>query len=327
MREHREQRARNIDPANAKLTVLACSELYRQAIAANVSLKPRTREYYGEVVSALLRSWPALATTEVRRITAPACRDWSIAYANAVSATRYNNTAAVLRHVLDIAVVNGIIYSNPANDLKRRTIRQKVLSLPSRVKFQEFIAEMSRAGGRDSRNCADLAEGLAVTGCRKSEAAELERRDLDFEAGMIVVKGTPEERTKNSEVRRVPMISAARALFDRLLASRPDEAPTAKVFLVNECQKAMDRAAKCIGMERITHHDLRHLFATICIESGVDIPTVSRWLGHKDGGALAMRIYGHLRDEHSVNAARKVSFAPMGAEQAKNVIEFQPATA
>ena len=38
--------------------------------------------------------------------------------------------------------------------------------------------------------------------------------------------------------------------------------------------------------------------ATVCIESGVDIPTVSRWLGHKDGGALAMRTYGHLRREH-----------------------------
>jgi integrase len=45
-------------------------------------------------------------------------------------------------------------------------------------------------------------------------------------------------------------------------------------------------------MHRITHHELRHLFATRCIESGVDIPTVSRWLGHKDGGALAMKVYG-----------------------------------
>jgi len=44
---------------------------------------------------------------------------------------------------------------------------------------------------------------------------------------------------------------------------------------------------------------LLHLFATICIESGVDILTVSRWLGHADGGALAMRVYGHLRDKHS----------------------------
>jgi hypothetical protein len=26
-------------------------------------------------------------------------------------------------------------------------------------------------------------------------------------------------------------------------------------------------------------------------ESGADIPTVSRWLGHKDGGPLAMKVY------------------------------------
>ena len=59
----------------------------------------------------------------------------------------------------------------------------------------------------------------------------------------------------------------------------------------------------------LTHHDLRHLFATRCIESGVDIPTVSRWLGHKDGGALAMKVYGHLRDQHSVAMAQKVTFS------------------
>jgi len=34
-----------------------------------------------------------------------------------------------------------------------------------------------------------------------------------------------------------------------------------------------------------TECPLRHLFATRCIENGVDIPTVSRWLGHQDGGA------------------------------------------
>jgi integrase len=53
---------------------------------------------------------------------------------------------------------------------------------------------------------------------------------------------------------------------------------------------------------------LRHLFATRCIESGVDIPTVSRWLGHVDGGALAMKTYGHLRREHSAAMAQKVKF-------------------
>ena len=68
------------------------------------------------------------------------------------------------------------------------------------------------------------------------------------------------------------------------------------------------RACKEMGIPKLTHHDLRHLFATRCIESGVDIPTVSRWLGHKDGGALAMKTYGHLRNEHSQAMAQKVRF-------------------
>jgi integrase len=61
-------------------------------------------------------------------------------------------------------------------------------------------------------------------------------------------------------------------------------------------------------------HDLRHLFATRCIESGVDIPTVSRWLGHQDGGALAMEVYGHLRDLRSVAMAQKVTFTKPQAD-------------
>jgi hypothetical protein len=63
-----------------------------------------------------------------------------------------------------------------------------------------------------------------------------------------------------------------------------------------------------LPIPRITHHDLRHLFASHCIESGVDIPTVSRWLGHVDGGALCMKVYGHLRRSHSQDMAAKVTF-------------------
>ena len=45
-------------------------------------------------------------------------------------------------------------------------------------------------------------------------------------------------------------------------------------------------------------------------ETCIDIPTVSRWLGHKDGGALAMKTYGHLRNEHSQAMAQKVNLTP-----------------
>ncbi len=110
-------------------------------------------------------------------------------------------------------------------------------------------------------------------------------------------------------------------LFERMHSERADEPLSEKVFRVNEAQNAINSAAGKLDIPRITHHDLRHLFATICIESGVDIPTVSRWLGHKDGGALAMKTYGHLRREHSIAQAQRVSFTPATTKQAE-VIPF-----
>ena len=146
-------------------------------------------------------------------------------------------------------------------------------------------------------------------------------RDLDFAAGEIVVRGDPETGTKNWTVRWVPMIPDARALFQRMLETSAGEPLTAKVFRVNEAQKAIDGATRKLGLARITHHDLRHLFAAAAIESGVDIPTVSRWLGHKDGGALAMKTYGHLRREHSLAQAQRVTFTPAPRKRA-DVITF-----
>jgi integrase len=312
-KEHRERRAREVDPSNAKMTFGQAAQLHLQRVADDVNLKRSTRKYCGEIHTALLKSWPALETTEIRRITAAACREWAARYAKQMSPTRFNGTLSFLRHVIDLAMENGVIFSNPATVLERVAVRSKRPEMPTRAKFAEFIVEMRQGHSRDSRNCADLAEGLAFTGCRIGEAKEIVWNDLDFQAGEIRVKGDPEEGTKNSEERTVPMIQAARGLFERMRSERQSEAGTEKVYLVHECQGAINRAAKKVGMKRITHHDLRHFFATICIESGVDIPTVSRWLGHKDGGALAMRTYGHLRREHSLAQAQKVNFAPVAA--------------
>src|SRR5262249_37860275 len=208
--------------------------------------------------------------------------------------------------------------------LKRVTIHSKEIVLPSTEKFNALIVEMRNAHGRDSRNCADFAAGLAFTGCRLSEANALEWGEIDFAAGEIVVRGDAETGTKNWKLRRVPLIPDARALFGRMRSEREDEPMDAKVFRVRECQKSLGRACKKVGADRITHHDLRHLFATRCIESGVDIPTVSRWLGHKDGGALAMKTYGHLRREHSIAQAQRVTFTPVSATPA-GIIAFAAA--
>jgi integrase len=70
-----------------------------------------------------------------------------------------------------------------------------------------------------------------------------------------------------------------------------------------------DASLRPLGYSPDHPPDLRHLSATRGIEAGVDIPTVSRWLGHNNGGALAKKAYGHLRDNHSAEMEIKVGFA------------------
>ena len=255
-----------------------------------------------------MRTWAGLNKTNAREISKQNCLDWAARYDG--SPTAFNNTVLVLRAVLDIAVESGVIYENAARHITRRAVRPKELHLPDNAQFIEFVHTIEKGGGRYSRHCADLVRFFSYGGFRLREARNITWADCDFVREEIVVRGDPEEGTKNSEVRRIPMIDEMRQLLQGLRKERRKESATACVMRVGECQKAMDKAAKKVGIPHLTHHDLRHLFATRCIESGVDIPTVSRWLGHKDGGALAMKIYGHLRHQHSANMAKLVKFQP-----------------
>jgi integrase len=321
LKEHRERVSNGNGEVSAKMTFGEAAAIHLRNLDDNVRIKPRTRDYWRECLAALQKSWPGLNETEVRKITQTDCKEWARAYAKKASPTRYNNTVSVLRHVLNVAVECGVVYSNAATAVKRAPVRGKEIALPTIEKFSALIDEMRAGHSRDSINCADFAAGLAFTGCRVGEAREIAWRDVDFEAGEIVVRGDAKTGTKNWELRRVPLIPDARVLFQRMCSEREGESLDTKVFRVGECQKSLNRAAQKVGTDRITHHDLRHLFATRCIESGVDIPTVSRWLGHKDGGALAMKTYGHLRREHSIAQAQRVSFAPVATKQA-DVITF-----
>ena len=325
LREHREKQAAGVSEASAKMTFGEALKIHQQNQADDVTIKPTTRHYWKQIFVALLKSWPGLADREIRRTTKTDCHEWAHRFRKIASSTRYNNTVAGLRHVFDVAIEAGIIYGNPAAKLERVPVRPKQFALPSRAEFLQLVEAVERAGAWCSRDCADLLRGLAFSGCRKSEAAEIEWHDLDFAAGEIVVRGDAETGTKNWTVRRVPMIPDARLLFEGMRRERADEPPNAKVFRVNEAQNAINSAAHKLRLPRITHHDLRHLFATTCIESGIDVPTVSRWLGHKDGGALAMKTYGHLRREHSIAQAQRVTFSPVAAKHGE-VIAF-PATA
>ena len=293
--------------ASGKMTVGDAIEIHRKRIAGDASLKPATRAYHEQRITAMLKSWPGLEQKEIRSVTKTDCLDWAARFGADISANAFNHTIGIFRNLLEIGVEMGSRYDNPARFIKRLTVRAKRLTLPEPEQFEAFVKEIETSGSRHSQGCADLVRFLAFGGFRKSEAANIAWADCDFEKKEIIVRGDPETGTKNWTIRRVPMIPDMLQLLQRLRDEHKNLQPVESVMQVRECQKAMNRAAEIVKMPRITHHDLRHLFATLCIESGVDIPTVSRWLGHKDGGALAMKVYGHLRDQHSVAMAQRVT--------------------
>lgn len=308
----RNERAIAEDRRRGKMTFGEALDEYIQSRKRDATLKPRTKDYDDQQVVALLKTWPGLREQDIGRISKEQCEVWADKFAEAYCPSAYNHTLAIVKHTFETAIDRGVRYDNPARKIKRQAERPKKLTLPSQDEFTAFLKEIEKGGSGKSRPCADLVRFLAFGGFRKMEAAHVTWADIAFEADKIHVHGDPLQGTKNGESRPVPMLPEMRELLVRLKSERPDARPEDAVMAVRECQKAMDRAARIVGMKRITHHDLRHLFATTCIESGVDIPTTARWLGHKDGGVLAMRTYGHLRDEHSMAMAQKVSFTKKG---------------
>ena len=302
--------------ANGKMTFGDALAVFKARVEADPALKPKTKEYCRWRSAALLKSWPGLKDLDVVRITPADCREWSAKNAGQTSSSSHNYTVSILRRVFAIAMESGARYDNPAlgaQRVKQRT--KKRIELPEYSQFERLVAEVLNSGSGHAKPASELVQFLAYGGFRIGEAKFVTWGDCDFNRGEITVRGDPETGTKNSEIRRVPMIPDMRKLLERLKSEHPDDTPETPIMRVWECQKSIDRATRVLGMRRITHHDLRHLFATRCIESGVDIPTVSRWLGHKDGGALAMKTYGHLRNEHSQRMAKMVTFAPAPAVQ------------
>jgi len=63
-------------------------------------------------------------------------------------------------------------------------------------------------------------------------------------------------------------------------------------------------------LQRFGFHDCRHHFISYAVMSGIDFMTIARWVGHKDGGILIGKVYGHLSNEHAQTQAAQMNFGP-----------------
>lgn len=320
--------------ASGSLTFGAALKTYRERLGY-AEIRPNTKSYRESGIKLILKTWKDVEEINVRKITSPMVEDWLRRFCstakphipnNAKTAARNSTGASVttikcaldaVRHILDIAVEAGHLYANPARNstvagaaksllkqARRTKAEQGGLILPTKEEFIQLVAHIRNAGVAECRAAADYVEFIAFSGSRKNEATNVLWRDADFSRGKVRLRVT-----KNGEIRFVPMIAEMRALLHRLKKERPTAQPEDTVLLVKEAQGFISTACTKLGIARFTTHALRHLFGTACLEAGVDVRTVAEWLGHKDQGALLLKIYSHIRQDHENEMVQKVSFS------------------
>ena len=76
----------------------------------------------------------------------------------------------------------------------------------------------------------------------------------------------------------------------------------------NAVLRQLKRMLKRANLPDVRFHDLRHTCATIALEEGVDIKTVSAMLGHTDCG-FTMNTYVHATKKLKTGAADKMETA------------------
>ena len=87
------------------------------------------------------------------------------------------------------------------------------------------------------------------------------------------------------------------------------EQPVDPGYVRKRLQVILERA----GCKRVRFHDLRHTFATMSLENGMDVKTLSAIIGHVSS-ATTLNIYTHVTDEMQRNAARNIDQGIAGAE-------------
>ena len=135
-----------------------------------------------------------------------------------------------------------------------------------------------------------------ISGLRKGELVALQWSDLDIENKTISVSkqagrnsaGEPDitrPKTENS----IRKISIPQDAVDLLVAehqkhpSNPWMFPspkTGEMYHPDSVVNIHKKILKDAGLEHLRFHDLRHTFATLALQNGVDVKTVSSMLGH-----------------------------------------------
>lgn len=218
------------------------------------------------------------------------------------------------RAALEKAVTERMIPSNPAEGCKLPPKKSREMQVLTHEEVYRFLKQAKFDGYYD----AFLLE--LSTGLRRGELLGLQWRDFNSSNGELHVRRQVVRVNSTVEI-NVPKTKGSIRIIQlppqvvKTLKNRKNESVSEWIFpSVRDPKKPMDpgsiyrieqKLLERSGCKKVRFHDLRHTFATMSLENGMDIKTLSSIIGH-ESAATTLDIYSHITTEMQINAAQKI---------------------
>lgn len=217
---------------------------------------------------------------------------------------------SILNMIFSWAFINGYVDTNPLPSIKLpRGLPKQPRKLPT--------TDELRIVSQHNEGFALLPFFLLYSGCRKSEALAIRFEDIDRENRIIKVRNHVIHLGNEPIFESVLKTDAARRdviLTERLADAIPKrftgflfsmDGDGKEPLTKHAFQRRWDKYCRDHGI-KITAHQLRHGYATMLYEAGIDERNAKELMGHTDI-TLTRSIYTHIRDERKQETARKLN--------------------
>ena len=232
-----------------------------------------------------------------------------------LSSTTVRSLHLMLHSALERAVKERLILRNPTEDCIAPKVQKIEMQILPPVHIKDYL------DAADRRGLLPMFYLELVTGLRKGELLSLQWSDLDETNCTISVSKQASWDTEHqlilsrpktgNSIREVSIPQDAVELLKQEHAKHPDNpwmfpsSRTGEMYHPDSVVNLHKKILKDAGLEHIRFHDLRHTFATLALQNGVDVKTVSSMLGHYDAG-FTLRTYTHVTRQMQQKAAEKM---------------------
>jgi integrase len=208
-----------------------------------------------------------------------------------------NRHLTVLIRILNLAIQWEFLEQNPCRGLTKYTEPKKERYLHN-DELKRFLTALDEV---EQSVSAQAIRFLLFTGLRLSEATHLLWENVNFDAGTVLLP-----ITKNGKSRTVILNELAKDVVAKMAEHQRNEFlfPGRKGFLTTP-RRVFEAVKTRAGIKKLRLHDLRHTFASLCVNAGQNLYEVQKLLGHSSS-QMTQR-YAHLGDKELRAATESVA--------------------